>query len=426
MRHIVSFLGGAAGQGPKDYRLARYRFADGRESAQVKFFAQALLHWLRTTADGPKAAPTDLHIFGTTTSMWDALLDLVIEQPNLDHAAWEAVETAVRSGGTTQAALAALVPDLQGALGAGAGKLRVHLRIITLAETEAEQHAVLDALADAAPSGQVWIDVTHGFRHLPILAAVSALHLRLSRGVRIEGVFYGALEMTKSPRATPVIDLRGMLGVGEAIGALGAYRRTGDLRALADAMQAGGLDTAIAKTMRDAAHAEQVLDLRRAIQGWRAVANALQQPHSGAAELVRRDVLQSLSWALQPRVSDQLRGLALQRAEYAAPLAALTLGVEACVAKRIEAAGGDPLAATKAQRDEARDALRQAGEGVMIPARPADLLQALKKHPHLRFRVLNALRNSLAHVDPDPPGSWQHALLAQPADLRDAIRLCLT
>ena len=62
----------------------------------------------------------------------------------------------------------------------------------------------------------------------------------------------------------------------------------------------------------------------------------------------------------------------------------------------------------------------------MIPARPADLLQALKKHPHLRFRVLNALRNSLAHVDPDPPGSWQHALLAQPADLRDAIRLCLT
>lgn len=38
------------------------------------------------------------------------------------------------------------------------------------------------------------LDITHGFRYLPMLALLSVMHLRVVRAVQIQGIYYGAYD----------------------------------------------------------------------------------------------------------------------------------------------------------------------------------------------------------------------------------------
>ena len=87
------------------------------------------------------------------------------------------------------------------------------------------------------PGDRVDLDVTHGFRHLPMLAILAALHLRSVRGAEIGGIWYGAYDPDSG--AAPVHDLAGLLHIADWLQALHTYDKDGDYGAFAPAARPG-------------------------------------------------------------------------------------------------------------------------------------------------------------------------------------------
>ena len=82
--------------------------------------------------------------------------------------------------------------------------------LIPYARDESEQFDVLRGMAaHLADNENVVLDVTHGFRNLPMLTLVAARFLARVRGVTVENIYYGALEMTNPDTGeTPVLNSR--------------------------------------------------------------------------------------------------------------------------------------------------------------------------------------------------------------------------
>ena len=100
----------------------------------------------------------------------------------------------------------------------------------------AEQLAIVAAVAaDVQRGDDLRIDVTHGFRHVPMLAAAAAGFVARSRRATVRAIYYGALEMTRAGEAAPVVEIP-VLGELEAWGAgLAQLQSTGDPGDLAEA-----------------------------------------------------------------------------------------------------------------------------------------------------------------------------------------------
>ncbi|MCX2727733.1 TIGR02221 family CRISPR-associated protein [Thermomicrobium sp. 4228-Ro] len=105
--------------------------------------------------------------------------------------------------------------------------------------SEAELWEIFDRLAGALPEGSsLVIDVTHGFRSLPLFAAVAAVLLRDLRNVTLERIVYGAYE-ARDPEEheAPVFDLTPLLDLVGWLSGIEALERSGDGRLLAQRLR---------------------------------------------------------------------------------------------------------------------------------------------------------------------------------------------
>ena len=92
------------------------------------------------------------------------------------------------------------------------------------------------------PGDVLTIDLTHGFRSMPLVAATALNFLRKARGVKIEHLLYGAFEARSEGnlgaealeiRETPIVELAGFLAVDEWADAVAALADNIDARKLA-------------------------------------------------------------------------------------------------------------------------------------------------------------------------------------------------
>lgn len=103
--------------------------------------------------------------------------------------------------------------------------------------SEAELWQLFDTLASAVPKqSRIVLDVTHGYRSLPLFATVAALLLRRLHHVEIERVLYAAFEARRGDEA-PVFDLTPLVDLAEWLAGIEALERTGDGRLLADRLR---------------------------------------------------------------------------------------------------------------------------------------------------------------------------------------------
>ena len=80
----------------------------------------------------------------------------------------------------------------------------------------------------------VVFDITHGFRTLPFLAFLFAAYLKTAKKVKIEAIYYGALEMSKQNNGkAPVIDLSQFVDMLDWISATDQFTQTGNAQQLA-------------------------------------------------------------------------------------------------------------------------------------------------------------------------------------------------
>ena len=293
MTTLVSFLGRASqSEGPDGrlrpgYRKTRYRFADGAVSDETAYAGIAL----RRRLD-----PDRLVLLGTSGSMWDVFLEEFVGSD--DDALEDLLELteAAAEDRVDGPMLERHVERLAAALELAPG--RVECRVIGRADDLAGQVAILDAIAQAVPpNARLALDVTHGYRHLPMLALVAARYLARVRGVEIEALHYAAFEMRDAEGVVPVLELGGLLSMLDWIEGLALYDGSGDYRRLAGLLAAEGLAPAVAEQMEHAAHLERVnnaADAQRVLYTQRQALDSTDLSPLG--ELFRPELDRRLAW----------------------------------------------------------------------------------------------------------------------------------
>jgi CRISPR-associated DxTHG motif protein len=92
--------------------------------------------------------------------------------------------------------------------------------------------SIYRAIAEHIPEkAEVILDITHGFRSLPMLALLSIAFLRPAKGVQLKHLVYGAFE-AKTPEGTPVFDLTPLVTMLDWANATNRFLETGDARKL--------------------------------------------------------------------------------------------------------------------------------------------------------------------------------------------------
>ena len=324
MTTLISFLGKGKADPNTGYRRARYRFADG-VVREEPFFGMGLMAMLR---------PQKLVLVGTVGSMWGVFF----EHQQHDDEQVLALMDAVDEQRVTPELLSQHEQQLSHRYG-----IEVRCLLIPFARDEVEQAAILTALAAAIDEDEkVMLDVTHGFRHLPMLALVAARYLKHVRGVQVSDVYYGAADMTDPVTGlTPVLHLGGMLKMLDWVEALAVYEKSGHYGGFAELLAQDGMAPPQAQMLADAAYFERSSNPLQAAQkltgAYRAVAD-----HAGRmGSLFREALSKHIGWFSTGGRANWELALAdryLKRQDY---LRAITYLYEGYVSCAVEQEGGN-------------------------------------------------------------------------------------
>lgn len=387
MHTLVSFLGRSVR--PADgYRRVNHVFSDGTSDVS-SYFAYSLARRIR---------PDELVVLGTPGSMWDQLLSDFPDCPTEDAFLLELLE-AVDNGEVGIGLLA----QLSGVLTRAAG-YDVRLRLIPDALDEGGQAALLEVLSEETSlSEEVGLDITHGYRHLPMLTLMAALYLRTIRpDTKISGLWYALLDPATG--SASIHDIGGILHFADWIHAVQKCDGSGDL----DGVAALVADQEVANLLRQASFLETIHQGQLARKLLIEARERLKAtPLGGAVRLFLPALLARTDWVNQSRLYQRQRAHAILALERGDMLRAALYGYEAFIT-RLVTESGEPGKdvndhnARKEARERYRDNSRRSVE-----------------FPH--YKVLDGLRNVLAHGNRATVKEVQRALRSREA-LEDALR----
>lgn len=391
---LISFLGKVRKEHGQRYREATYHFDPGIDK-KTRFFGLALQEHLQ---------PDELIILGTTGSMWDVFFDsLEISGDDTLLDAQVELEAAVQEDRVTPGQLHWLEGEVSHKLG-----LPCTLRLIPYGTTPNEQITILQIMVSRFANGdQASLDVTHGLRHLPMLSLVSAVYLQVAFKVAVQGLYYGALDLTRDD-LTPVMRLDGLLRITDWVGALHTFDKDGDYGVFADllkdelAPEARGL-------LEEAAFLERNSRVGQARGKLRTFETALNQQGLGhIGRLFEPSLRTRIAWCHEERLYQRQQALARQNLERGDFLRAALFAYEAFITRLVQREGGG-----NPDNWEVRDAAKQAYETTQKQQRP-------RTGEFERYCLLRDLRNQLAHGNTQPRGDVQSAV-SSAAALREVL-----
>ena len=378
MTTLISFLG--KGLDPQTgYRQATYRF-DAHFAPTVPFFGLALADYLK---------PQRLILVGTAGSMWDVFFE---RQGNDDEAVLRLMEAT--EAGTVDPQLLDL-PSRR--LGDRLG-IPVDCLLIPYARDAAEQAEVLHALAAVVHRGErLCLDLTHGFRHLPMLALVAARYLERVAGVEVEELYYGAYDMRNSAGETPVLHLRGLLTMLDWVDALATYDKDGDYGVFAPLLASDGMDKRSAERLADAAYYERTSNPLPAQKTLSGVFPAVEAHRGPFGALFGETLKQRIGWFRGAQREDWELSLAtayLERRDY---LRAATFLYEAFITRACHQSDLNPNDFAKRKTAYQASRAKQPALRQLVDLRNA-LAHGVRPHTDESERSLadeNRLRNRL-------------------------------
>lgn len=238
-RKLITILGKAQKGG--DYREANYLLDD--QTYRISYFGLALDQHLQSD---------HLIILGTEGSMWDNLAQRLGIDADL------ALLDAVEQDNVTPAILAPLAQAAREKLGKP-----VTCDLIPYGRSEAEQiNTISQILSYYHPGDCAILDVTHGLRHLPMLIQQIANLLPTLRGTSIEGIYYGALDLTRDG-TTPVLRMDGLQHISAWQNALAAYDYSGNSASLVPILKEIGISDTTTHLLKQASFFEQTHNLEQ-------------------------------------------------------------------------------------------------------------------------------------------------------------------
>ena len=250
MAHVMLTFLGRVAKDAGTYRKTCYDFRDGIQEEPVAFFGWPLQRRLQ---------PDRLVILGTAGSMWDHLFEGDFDFLSASEDDRLALQDAVEGQCVERIHLEPLVPLLAERLGC-----EVVLDLIPYCRDTAEQVQLLDIMAGhVGEEDKVNLDVTHGFRHLPMVALLAALQLQTMRRAKIAGIWYGAYDPDTGD--APVYNLDGLLHIAEWLQALHTYEKDSDYGVFAPLLGPAGEQLARAAFFE---RTSNVVKAREALNGW--------------------------------------------------------------------------------------------------------------------------------------------------------------
>lgn len=375
---LISFLGRAP-KGESGYRKTEYDFDDGSKCEPVAFFGWSLARRLQ---------PERLVILGTAGSMWDHLFEGDIALAGKNEEQRLQLIDAVNNQCVRQEQLDQLSAILSGQL-----LTQVELKIIPYCHAAHEQTDLIQYLAEQVEQGdRVHIDITHAFRHLPMIALMGVFYLQKSRGINIETVWYGAFDPDNGKAR--VHRLSSLLHLNEWVQALATYEKDGDYSVFSPL-----LNQELSQLLTEAAFFEQVNRIGQARSKARQALALLRnnQVDDPVAALFYPELIERLAWAEENQFYQRQRHLARQQIARKQFLQATLTMYEAFITGLVQQSQGQPD--KPADRERARDDFDRE-EKKITPRRAR----------YRSWDCLRRLRNSVAHGNQPKGDDVQRAL----------------
>ncbi len=118
----------------------------------------------------------------------------------------------------------------------GVAPTRVESARITIGRTQEEIQGFLDTLVSVLRDRRIVLDLTHGPRHLAMLAFAASLYAATIAGTEVVAVYYGLL----AGETSTIVDLRPLLELSRLGFGADALARAGDARPLAELVRRSG------------------------------------------------------------------------------------------------------------------------------------------------------------------------------------------
>jgi len=391
MSHVLLTFLGKGEKGSDDlYEEEKYHFDDDDTSYETNFFGLAVLEHLKN-----KGSPPDkLVILGTPSSMWNALYEVNGEVEDDSEDEWAALADAIEENTEypeeeeiEEEKITKYFPTLKTAISKYLGGIECDLRVIPYGESQEKQIAILEKMAECIKEKDtVSLDITHGLRHLPMLTVFSAMYLEVVKKVTIAGIYYGAEGIkNRHDGIAPALNLKGLLGIANWVGALKSFDKDGDYGVFTDLLETDGLATTQTKPLKDAAFFERIFNVSQAVKKLTAFRNNVPEDLPGIGHLFSGTLNDHTEWATKGNLYKHQRDLAysfLDKQDY--PRAAI-FAVEAFVTHRMMKEG------SYSKKDICSFWKRKPVS--------EDLSGISDSNKRSAFDLLKKLRNTMAHVN---------------------------
>lgn len=369
---LMSFLGAPP---KKAYDPVTYEI-EGSLSREVSLYSLALEDYLK---------PDKFVVFGTATSNWsllidDGLLERIEDGDSEIFHELGVLQDKVARGSVVQIDLDRLSVLLTGALG-----ISFVAKVIPIGDEVDGQVELLRIMAEeVGERDRVNIDVTHGFRYLPMIALTSALHLQSVKNANIEGFWYGGLGSNGANGTT--VRLTGLLRIADGVRALTTFDKDGDYSAFSNLFsEVEPKGSNIAALLKSAAFYENTLNFRKARDEIKNLIVALdnhQQRLPGELQLIVPEILKRVKWAEKDNIESRIATIvrtALSKGDYLRSIIVLYEGIVSAIC---EANGVDPTSFNEREiiRNSYETYLREASSNI---------------RPY--YSDIKSIRNSLAH-----------------------------
>lgn len=367
MNTLITLLG-RTGRDANGYKSIQYHFADG-STDQASFLGWPLQRRL---------SPARMIILGTSTSMWDHLFEGDLQLARQEEELRLELVDKVSSGTAVDPQLLEhLSPLLSKTLGCD-----VRLVQVPDGMSENQQVELFRHLEGHLPQrAKLYLDCTHGYRHMPMLMLAAGQFLAGLGRASIEKVFYGRVASDED--TAHVFELQGLSQLQAGVNALAIYDRSGDFEPVLDFLAPFLPDELDVEVVRRAIFHERLLRVSGDQIAFRRLFEVLrEQELRFPANLLQEQLVKRIAWAREHHHHRRQFALAKQALQGRDFLRALALLFETMVSFSVhENDLGDPN--DRAIREHALTLLED----------------RLKHRSDLRkdFAKLRNLRNSVVH-----------------------------
>lgn len=405
MLTLITVLGKGTRSQAGGYRKTVYQFPDGR-TYNTAYFGIALARYLQ---------PDRVVVLGTQSSMWDVFLEDMISGSRYSTEK-ETFRLALSDRVADSSVSESVLRNASKLLAVATG-FNIEPYLISSGRNDAEQLEILRKISQTVTQGDVAIDVTHGYRHLGMISYTSGFMLeRLHPALKIQSLWYGALDMTSPEGITPVLQLSGIQKLNQWIEALDRFDISGNYDVFVPLLLMDGVEESILKNLQRAAYQEGLNNISEASNSIRNFLTVLDRPLRGPGELFREKLKERLQWVTVPTLSGRQAALVKRAIDRGDLMRACMLAYEAVISRACERRKWAPL-----DRNCREDAAKELGGGSGQSKRTQQQNPSRKT---AAYRDLSRLRNTIVHGHP-PTNLSDKKREAVISTLKDAERLRL-